>query len=85
MNMDDLPEEQKKQLIETSDFFIGEIDYFIKELKQLKNKFKSHDINVNSTAIFQAIAIKKCLDEYDFHYNFIVREMEKNGIIEKSN
>lgn len=60
MNMDDLPEEQKNSLSKLQ-IFIGEIDYFIKELKQLKNKFKSHDINVNSTAIFQAIAIKSAL------------------------
>lgn len=85
MNIEDLPEEAKKQLIETSDFFIEKIDKFIKDLKKIKNELKDEDVKINCNASLKAMALKNCLDEYDFHWDFIVKVMEKKGLIKKSN
>ncbi len=79
--IEDLEKDLKKMSAESSLFFIEQIEKVIKGLKAIQHELKSQDIKINCTATLKAIAVQNCLREYGFHWDHLVDEMAKKGLI----
>ncbi len=78
---EDFEKEVKKLSSESSTFCIEKIEKVIERLKAIQHELKSQDIKINCTAIMKAIALQNCLREYGFHWDHLVDDMEKKGLI----
>ncbi|HEY4832218.1 MAG TPA: hypothetical protein VIH61_06640 [Waddliaceae bacterium] len=78
---EELSKEEIDNWKESTDILSEQLDDLMENLKKLKNALKSDNFQESSKATVVALSIKSCLTEYDIHFEFITRDMEKKGIL----
>lgn len=78
MKIEDLLDEKEKEKIQqNADFLHEKISGLIKTLKKLQKELKNNEnILEIMNATLKAIALMKCLREYEFHYEFMTKDRE---------
>lgn len=85
-SIEELDKKEKEMLQQNADFLHEKISGFIKSLKKLQKELKNtENIQEIMTSTLKAIALRNCLREYEFHYEFMTKDMEEKGIIERVN
>lgn len=85
-SIEELDKKEKEKIQKNADFLHEKISGVIKNLKKLQKDLKNNEnIQEIMNATLKAMALRNCLREYEFHYEFMIKDMEKNGIIERVN